>query len=303
MALARRPPARIVRSAQVAFARLRLREDPRDSTDLFSVPDSDAFLQSLRVGARETRYGRTWRMAQWHQADPQYVLGRIGFEVAGATETWSEARRDFQVTEMTQGHTSPFAVDLRTLRVAFQLRPGQIKVRTFTENFRALLEAAGPYLWEVRPESDRPSWEDWLASVARVNEVRVTIHTPNPHYEFDEAERLLEGAHARSMRIIATAGPDEVGGINIDAAWLAGVLGHAGSYGSYSAKGETPQGQATSWNQRDEGRPRRVTSGVDPQTTEVQAERLAQELESEPPQMAVAPPSEPRRPRLGGGDG
>jgi hypothetical protein len=295
--------ARVVRSAHIAFARLRLREDPRDPTDLFSVPDSDAFLQSLRVGAQETRYGRTWRMAQWHPADPHYVLGRIGFEVAGATETWSEARSDFQVTEMTQGHTSPFAVDLRTLRVAFQVRPGQIKVTTFTENLRALLEAGGPYLWEVRPESDRPSWEEWLASVARVSEVRLTIHTPNPHYEFDEAERLLEGAHLRSLQMIAKAGPDEVEGIKIDDTWLAGALGHAGSYGSYSAKGETPQGQGTSWTQRDEGRPRRVTGDVDPQTTEVQAERLARELEIEPNDVAVLTPKEPRPPRLEGGDG
>lgn len=236
-------------------------------------------MASLRPGTRSTRYGRTWRMAQYRRSDG-VVAGRIGFEAGSAVERWNEELQDFHPTQMLEGHTSPFAIDLNTLRLVFQLRPGIIKPLTFTENFRALLEAASEYRWRVDPEPDlnARAWDEWLAEVERVTEVHVTMLRPNPHYSFGDIEQLIEGAHARSLEVIARASREQVEGLKVDEGWLADALSHARDYGKYSAKGQTRDGTKMEWKEGEQGQPKRITTDVDPVTSEVSTERLIGEL-------------------------
>jgi hypothetical protein len=82
------------------------------------------------------------------------IVGRIGFEAANMVELWDEAARDFREETLRAGLTSPFAIDPAKMRVAFQLRSGAIRVRSFTGALQALMNEVSVERWRVAPGDD-----------------------------------------------------------------------------------------------------------------------------------------------------
>lgn len=216
-------------------------------------------------------------MGQFRESDG-FFTGRIGFEELRPTERWSPGKVDFEVTQMVNGQTSPFAIEVRTLRMAFQLRSGTIRTTTFTEAFRSLIKAQLGIDWTISPLAEGESWDEWRARVERITELHVTVREPNPTYNFDEPRELIEGANAKWLSFVAQAKPEDVRGLNVEG-WLSGVLSHATDYGHTSAKGQTPDGTETEWSDKGAGKPKRVSvDEVDSVTTEVRTTHLEREL-------------------------
>lgn len=86
-------------------------------------------LSQIRAGQRTERYGRTWIIGRTEYRDDRGLFGRIGYQASGGTvELWNEDRRDFVDVAVPGGFATPFLINLRTLRLAFQPRPPQIKI-------------------------------------------------------------------------------------------------------------------------------------------------------------------------------
>lgn len=270
------------RRAQLALGTVELNQDGR-----LPFAPAEALLQSLRPGTQNRRYDRDWRMGQFQQQDG-WVFGRIGFQRPGSqTELWSDDLKDFRPSTLTEGYTSPFAIDLDTLRLAFQLRAGLIKPTTFTSNFRALLEKASGFLWNVRPLIEDISFDEWRKDVDRIIEVRVRIERPNPNYHGRRHVRaLIEGSGAKIVNMIFRSDPNDEEGLKVDAGALAEALDHAEEYGKFEAKGETVVDEVVEvsrWREDVEGSPKLEQAQADPDTGEVLPEELRRVLEDELP--------------------
>jgi hypothetical protein len=242
----------------------------------------------MEPGTRVVRYEREWRMGRFERRE-NWINGRIGYQMSGSTvELWDADAGDFRRSLLPAGYTSPFAIDVDHLRVAFQLRSGFIKPTTFTSNFRALLEkASGAYRWRVEHEVQAISWEEWKDRVSRITEISVRVDRPNPNYHGRRKIReVIEGSGAKMVRLIYRADPKGNQSINVDSALLAEALDHAEEYGSYEAKGELVEEGwvvATQWREDVEGSPRQKKVEIDPETGEALAEELRDALEEEPP--------------------
>jgi len=133
--------------ARVTFASIA----PRANT----LGSPDALLKALVPGTAYPRYGRMWRLARY-QREGDYVLGRIGFtRTTGVTEHWNDELEDFEVVAQTEGATAPYVIDVHRLQMAFQLRPGIIRPRTFTGAMQALLNEATLRAYPRLGESSR----------------------------------------------------------------------------------------------------------------------------------------------------
>jgi hypothetical protein len=270
-----KPRSRRSSVAQIGFAQVSI--FGRAPLDLSS---GEALSASLVPGVSRQRYRRIWRMGQWRQ-DKGVIFGRIGFEgLVGPSERWNAELQDFEPTELYGGYTSPFAIDLATLRVAFQLRSQTIEMTTFTANFAALLnEATDIWRWRVTPDVRTTDWEAWVHSLSRVTRVDATLLLPNPHFEFDDIEELMEKTNSAALEIIAKADPDDAEGINVGEGFLAHVIEHVKQYGTLKATGETAQGRQTEW--RKGGTPERTRAPANPESSEVEFETLREQLEGD----------------------
>lgn len=241
------------------------------------MSDPEAFLRASLVPAtRVERYNREWRMGQLSE-DGRLITGRIGFQRAGgATELWDDKREDFVVQRLQEGSTSPFAVDLRTFDVAFQLRPGFIKRTSFTGAFQDLLnEAAGYDAWEVVPLMNEMTFEDWRAQVDRITSLRIRVERPNPHYgPRERVEELIEGTRSRVVTLALQAAEDDPGGIDVTEPLVAEAIDHAAlDYGYFKAEGIVNDRRVEFDSKRDAAPPERRVA-VDPTTREAAPEVL-----------------------------
>jgi hypothetical protein len=268
------PRARV---ARIAFARI----STASLTPQGRNPAATALEQSMVAGTLVERYGRQWRIGQTQRVG-SHIVGRIGFQGQGpTTELWDDSLADFRREVLTEGHSTPFAVRRSDLRTAFQLRPGIIERTTFCSNLQALLNAAqNAYKWRVEPERTAVSWPDWLARVDRITQLRVKVVRPNPHYEQDEIEALLEQARANAATIALKA--QEQGLSLTDSELIAQALDHAeAGYGEWTAEGEftTPDGvtEKEAWKSREVAPEQRVEA--DPETGEASTQALRQQLD------------------------
>jgi len=257
-----------------------------------SYEPAQALFESIVPGTRNVRYDRDWRMGQFERSgrNGRWLTGRIGFQLSGTqTEVWDDNAKDFRRAALREGFTSPYAIDLQTLRLAFQLRPGFIKPTTFTSNFKALLEkASGAYRWRVEHEVDSIPWEEWQKEVDRITEIRVRVERPNPGYHGRrQIKSLIEGSKAKIVTLVYKADPDGVESINVNAVLLAQALDHAEEYGSFEAKGEISEEgfvQKTQWREDVEGSPKQKEMAIDPETGEVRPDDLRDALTEEHPE-------------------
>ncbi|MGH2970454.1 MAG: hypothetical protein ACRDK0_15535 [Solirubrobacteraceae bacterium] len=148
-----------------------------------TMQQEEALEAALVVGTRIERYGRVWRMGPWKR-EGQAIVGRIGCESAGINELCDDEAQDFREGTRQLGLMSPFAVNPATLRVAFQVRGRDIRVKSFTGALEDLLNEASPAdRWRVEREFREIGFEEWArTSVERVAFIRATLERPNPHY-------------------------------------------------------------------------------------------------------------------------
>lgn len=289
------------RTGRIAFAQITVAEESRLPFDR-----AEALIASLRPGTSIERYNRRWRMGRVENLTGALVTGRIGYEAtAGTTELWNEQLVDFEETTVLQGRTSPFVINLPSSRVAFQLRGAQIRPRTFTGAFQALLNNASPvYRWRVNEEIVRIPWARWRASVDRITEIRFTLQRPNPNYgDRAEIERLIEEGNAEMVRMVLRADPESLEGLDINSEFVSEAIEHVqagygayASYGEIAEEGETTQ---TAWYSDQDGAPVQKTAEVDPATHEVSRADLVEGVLEESPD--VTPLSDPEHSSSHGG--
>lgn len=250
-------------------------------------PPLKAAQESFIPGTSVTRYNRTWYLGQVETGP--VVTGRIGFDrLVGTSPLWDETRKDFSMSAVREGSTSPFAYHLRSRRVAFQLRSSTIKRQSFCGALQALLNEASPFKgWEVEPEAVATSFEDWRANFARrIVKVAAVVKVPNPHYEDEDVEELLDDAQAQAARLELTGDDLKLS----DSQLLAQFFHHANrnpNYGHYKAQGVTSAGRRTEFDSRADESPLDASAPVDPETKEVPTSALAALVEPPPRKAAL----------------
>lgn len=269
------------RAGRIAFARI-------EPLTLHANAEPAAALESALVpGTRIERHKRTWYMGQ-HRSEGTSIVGRIGFEVSSLAELWDAERQDFSESQLMSGLTSPFAIDPDKLRVAFQLRPGLIRVKSFTGALQALMNAASPEdRWRVSQELESVSFDEWVAAVDRVLRLRVRVERPNPHYgDREHVRSLIEGANARMAELTWKADTEALDGLDVSEPFIREAIDHANSYGSYSAVGER-EDKPVQWGSDQEAAAEQREVEADPMTREVPAISLRAQLgDVEPTEVA-----------------
>jgi hypothetical protein len=272
-------------SPRRARGRLAFAQMKPEVGSLFSLDQNRTLLErGIVAGTSVERHHRVWHMGQRTERDG-HMLGRLGFTNANApTEVWDEARKDFIDAAFPNGCTSPFAIRISDLTVAFQLRRGQIKFKSFAGAMQALLREATGDAWRVDPIVKPVTFERWRSTVERVVSMSFTLGEPNPGYKGRPLiKEAIADARAQQLRVIATADPNELEGLDTDAAFLSQAIQHVEKgYGRFRAVGERTD---------DEGHIRRVKFeeevgetdvvpvGADPETGEVSYETLTRELD------------------------
>lgn len=238
-----------------------------------------ALLQALAAGTTISRYGRLWRMAKPHPQDERWIHGRIGYERAGEqVELWDEDAQDFRITQLPAGRTSPFALDLFTRLVAFQLRPRDIKPQTFVGAFQALLQEAEPQMqWRVEHMFHEVAWDEFVSRVRLVH-LRIRMQRPNPRYPGQRVETLVEGTGARVLDLAVQVPVEDTGELDPTDDLIQQAIEHADNdYGSYAAVGETLVGRLRRmirWRSYGRGVALEDTAPVEEATSEVTGEDL-----------------------------
>lgn len=260
------------RAGRIAFARI------EPLTLHATVEPVEALESALVPGTRVERHKRAWYMGQHHQEGTS-IVGRIGFEASSIAELWDVERQDFSEAHLTSGLTSPFAIDPRELRVAFQLRPGLIRVKSFTGALQALMNEASPEdRWRVSQELETVTFDEWIETVDRVLGLRVRVERPNPHYaDRENVRRLIEGANARMAELAWKADADALDGLDVNEPFIREAIDHASKYGNYSATGER-EDKPVQWGSDQEAAAEQREVEADPATREVPTAKLREQL-------------------------
>lgn len=207
------------------------------------------------------------------------LVGRLGFQTESMAEIWDPEIKDFREDLLHGGTTSPFAIDPDRRRVAFQLRPGLIRVKSLTGALQALMNAASSVnRWRVTEERESVTFDAWASDVDRVIRLRIRLQPPNPHYDGRErVKQLVEGANARMAQVIWAADEAALDGLDVNEPFIREAIEHASQYGSYAATGEN-QGLPTVWGSDQESASEQRVAPTDPQTQEVTSETLRAQL-------------------------
>lgn len=243
-----------------------------------------ALEEALVLGASTSRYGRDWRLGGLARNGTMFT-GRVGFERAFKhTELWDEDAQDFLTRVLREGATSPFALDARSMIIAFQLRSSpQIKRRSFTGAFEALLrEGSQREGWHVMPLTKETTLEDFAERVEVLTQFKVRVLRPNPDYKNRRRlSELMERTKAETLDIAAQSNE----GVELDDPTVQEAIAHADAgYGHYLAKG-TEQGNTVGFDSRtDEAPPEVQTSAVDAGTGEVALSELEMAARRELPE-------------------
>ena len=260
------------RSGRIAFAVIEALTLPA------TLAPREELRKALIPGTKKERHGRLWRIGQV-RSEGRSIVGRIGFQAGNIAEVWDDEINDFREAYLPAGTTSPFAIDPGKMRVAFQLRPGVIRVNSFTGALQALMNEASPVdRWRVSAEVEAIPFPEWVGTLDRVVRLRVRLRRPNPHYGGRQRVReIVEGANARMAQIVWMADNDQLDGIDVGDPFIREALDHADRYGNFAATGERA-GRRSAWGSDQEAAAEERQVEADPTTREVPAETLRQEL-------------------------
>jgi hypothetical protein len=260
-------------SGRVAFGRI----EPL-GIEGATLPE-ETLEKALVAGTRIERIRRVWHMGQHHREGPS-IVGRIGYESSSVTELWDDETLDFTADTLRAGLTSPFAIDPKTLRIAFQLRGRDIRPKSFTGALQALLNEASPTeRWRVHREFLDVEFTAWVSQVDRIVALRMVVERPNPHYAGrDRVRAIVEGTNARLADLQLRADEDDLQGIDVTDGLVQEMIEHAAAnYGHYSAVAEQA-GEQTAWNSTQAGATEVHRVAVNPETKEVTGVTLRHEL-------------------------
>ena len=162
---------------------------------------AEYIVDRLSPGSSVTRYGREWIIGKT-DLDGDLLSGRIGFRgEVGLAEIYDEDLRDFKAVAVPAGLAVQFVVDLAQLRLAVQPRGSVIKLNGLIGAFKALLSADG-HAWRIGASGRKTTYRDWLQTVDRVVEIKMSVRKPNPHYrDTPDLEALLEQAEAEAAKV------------------------------------------------------------------------------------------------------
>lgn len=165
------------------------------------VPLDEYIVDRLSPGRSVTRYSREWIIGKT-QRDGDVLSGRIGFRGAEeVAEVYDDRVKDFREVAVPAGLAVQFAVDLAQLRLAVQPRGSAIKLNGLIGAFRALL-SEGEHTWRVSSPGKKTTYQEWLQTVDKVLEVKLSVRKPNPHYrDTPDLEALLEQAEAEAAKV------------------------------------------------------------------------------------------------------
>jgi hypothetical protein len=209
-------------------------------------------------------------------------MGTLGAEseTGGSTSTWSSKAEDFVTRRVPEGVVTPWAINLDTLRVGFQMKP-RLDRGAFVRSLRLLMnEAAGDDLWEVRPDVRPIDFDAWLQGVDAVHNISVRVDRPNPHYgDNQEVENMIEGSHAEKVRIAAEGADLSVESSDV----IRESIAHADrGYGSYVITG-TQGGATTRFDSERAQAPPEVEVPADSESGDALGRSLRQTVEDTGP--------------------
>lgn len=192
---------------------------------------------AFRGGKALERHNRMWHFGRVKDLQPGYLSGKVGYEDARETTSWDGALGDFVDLSVPNGTAFPFVIELSRGRLAYQAQ----KDAAILSAIQALLNTSNHGRWRVERIVRRQSWDEWRRAVSRVEELRFSLHRPNPNYVGrPRVEGLMEQAHARLVRVVMQADPDELQGLDLEGEYVREFLDHSQrSYGSFKALGAT----------------------------------------------------------------
>jgi hypothetical protein len=223
-------------------------------------------------------------MAKPQEASERWIHSRIGYEREDEqVEFWNPETQDFETNFLPTGRTSPFALDVQSGLVAFQLRSGDIRPQTFVGAFQALLRKADRTMgWQVQHLFHGIDWTQFVSQV-RLVELRIRLERPNPRYPGERVERFVEDTGAYVINMAAHVPLDHPGELDpSEQLWQEDIEHADQGYGDYSATGETLLGRArriVRWRSKERGVPLESSASTDPVTSEVPCEYLQQATE------------------------
>lgn len=218
---------------------------PPDQFDMQSS-NEDLIKSNLQSGKSVKRYGRDWIIGGAHTDRLNIFRGRIGLRGEESTvEIWNDETKDFTETAVPEGIPSHFAIDLRSLRLAVQVRSSRMDLGSMIGAFRDLLSAGGNQ-WKIENPKNQMTLPEWRRKVIKVVSVRFSVKKPNPHYrDTPDLQALLESSEA----INAFLELKNENGLNIDSSFVSESQSHVESgYGQSVYKGIKPDGELSVYN-------------------------------------------------------
>jgi hypothetical protein len=211
---------------------------------------TEALRQSWRPGATATRYGRTWFLSKPRRRIGTVWTGRIGFlqEDQLTAVFWDEEEADFSHRATTSGVVIPFALNIATGFVGFQLLSGLVRPTSFTGAMQSLLNQDPLHRWSVEPLAINRTYEEWRSHVAVLTDFSFRLEVPNPHYVNEpDVEHLLEDLRVQVAKLVGRARSGE--SINDEADIFRQSLDHVRrKYGRGVLKGRDDAGIDTEWD-------------------------------------------------------
>ena len=260
----------MARTYRIAFATVEL-------MDMFGTDDvtfEEGLADCWEGSEKVTRHRRVWRVSAPHRPEGRagVLTGRIGFvrDDELSTLNFDEVRQDFVRGAAPSGAVVPFAIDLRTRSVVFQLVPGLVRPTSFTGALQSILNQNGTYRWRVRPLVRELSFQSWRQQVERVTEFRFTLQEPNPHYHDDRmVKELIEEFEVQTLRVAGT-GQD----VNSGGSLFRQALDHVlRNYGRGIVRGEV-DGDESEWRSTNDGTVPYLTNITTEDEEEVPEEEL-----------------------------
>lgn len=167
---------------------------------------------------------------------------------------------------------SPFAIDLRSLDVAFQLRSQTIKRTSFTGALQAVLNEYSGMGYRVEPRLDESSFPRWLERVENVTRMTFWLEPPNPNWSGRPTLRkVMEGAKANAVKLILEADPEvEPEGLDLDSDIIQEALSHTEEreYGEFQAEGQRRDERPTKYISKQHASPPERIVEVNPESRE-----------------------------------
>ena len=255
------------------------KEDQREGTIAFAAvrPASDRLgfgdlRESLVPGQRATTYGRTWVLSQPHDRNKSTVHGHIG--IVTDMEVWDHEANEFKPASIEGGFATPYLLNHSTGLVVFQTRGSRIKAQSFVNALEHLLNAGSVSSWDVTLAEREMPWEEFVATVDRIERLSIRVDSPNPRFRTQLAERLVADTASASATLSMRA--DETGSIDTESEVVEALMEHAEDYGETTARGTTGRGGRVRWKSKRQRAQVTTRAPADPESGEVPQDELWQ---------------------------